>query len=131
MLADICGVASLVIVLVIVVVNLHNLKERSMDFTLTRHAAQRAVDMALDPEQITAVVLHPLVRRWDATPGHNPGWLHTAGLGAEAVGAVVDELADGTLSVRTFLPGSVAAWRKDARFADADGRKKRIAFETP
>lgn len=93
-----------------------------MNFTLTRHALARAVDMCLTPEVIRAVVTAPDIRRWESHSGNNPGWLHTLGRGAECVAAIIDDLPDGSVSVRTFLPGSREAWLHDSQFDPAEGR---------
>ena len=96
------------------------------EFRLTRHAAARAVDMALDPEFIRELVTHPDVKRWTDSPDHGGCWLYRKG----DIAAPIDE-DDGVLSIRTFLPATRERWEREDALPIPGRRFDEKRWETP
>ena len=86
------------------------------DFAMSKHALQRALDMALSPDEIRAAVLRPRSSHWaDRTQSE---W-RTNG----RVTACVCVSDDGVLVVKTFLWARASDWAADAKHGAYAGRE--------
>lgn len=76
------------------------------DFILTKHAQQRASDMALDDEFIEELLTHPQVKHVNKSPTHGDAWRYRR----DDVAAIVS-LDDSVII--TFLPATEQRWRAE------------------
>lgn len=76
------------------------------EFTLTKHAQQRAIDMALDAAFITELLTHPHVKHLNKSPTHGNAWRYCR----DGVAAIVS--MDGPVVI-TFLPATEERWKAE------------------
>lgn len=89
-------------------------------YTISRHAAARIVDMALDVEEVIACITRPETIR--EAPLKYPGRvLHDHG----RVTLAIEPQPDGTLVVLTALWATKELWEADYALPCADGRIRR------
>lgn len=93
---------------------------RSVRFT--RHATERILDMALDPEEVRAAILDP-EHEWPS-PSYPGCTLMRAG--RIALSTKVE--ADGALKVITVLWSSQEAWLQDYQLPTIAGREPRAVM---
>jgi hypothetical protein len=85
------------------------------EFEVSNHAVERALQMALDPDDIRAAVMRPRSSFWsDRTDSE---W-RTRG----KITACVVVNADGVLMVKTFLWAKASGWVADGEVGSYEGR---------
>lgn len=87
--------------------------------TFTRHATERILDMALEPEEVRAALLDP-EHQWPS-PSY-PGFTLMRS-GRVTLSTTVE--ADGTLKVVTVLWATQEAWLQDYQLPTVEGREPR------
>jgi len=84
-------------------------------YAMSKHALSRAVDMALDPEEIRQTIEHPRSQFWS---DRTQSWQYTRG----RITVCFRQSQEGIWTVTTILWATPAAWVTDTAYDPMEGR---------